>query len=102
MKGIIGTHMKYKGFIIPRSGYLSRLRRSDINAGAKARLAWMDYYRKTKNARLTCRHFGISPDTFYRWKRRYQPKNLKSLEDNPKLKRPKRLRTPMTPLSVVV
>lgn len=102
MKGIIGTHMKYKGFIIPRSGYLSRLRRSDINAGARVRLAWMDYYRKTKNARLTCRHFGISPDTFYRWKRRYRSRDLKSLENNPKLKRPRKLRTPTTPLSVVV
>lgn len=94
--------MKYKGFIIPRSGYLNRLKRSDINLRAKIRLDWMDYYHKTRNARLTCRHFGISPDTFYRWKRRYQPKNLKSLEDNPKLKRPKRLRTPTTPLAIVV
>ena len=26
-------------------------------------------------------HFGISPQTFYRWKRRYNPRHLESLED---------------------
>jgi transposase InsO family protein len=44
------------------------------------------------NARLTCRHFGISPDTFYRWKRRFSPHNLRSLEDRPS--RPRRRRQP--------
>lgn len=101
MKGIIGAHMRYKGFIIPRKGYISRLTRGDITSRARTRLAWMDYYRKTKNARLTCRHFGISPDTFYRWKKRYKPLNLKSLEDDPKTRRPKRRRTPTTPTEIV-
>jgi len=45
-----------------------------------------------RNARLTCRHFGISPDTFYRWKRRFNPHNLRSLEDRPS--RPRRRRQP--------
>lgn len=93
--------MRYKGFIIPRKRYISRLSQAEITAGAKKRLAWMDYYHKSGNARLTCRHFGISPDTFYRWRRRYQPKNLKSLEDNTKTRRPKRLRIPTTPVLVV-
>ena len=44
------------------------------------------------NARLTCRRFGISPDTFYRWKRRYDPHNLHSLEDKPH--RPRHVRQP--------
>ncbi len=29
----------------------------------------------------TCRHFGISRQTFYRWFRRYDPQNLASLEE---------------------
>jgi transposase len=33
-----------------------------------------------KNARLTCRHFGISPDSFYRWKKRFNSEFLSSLE----------------------
>ena len=28
------------------------------------------------NGRLTCRHFDIHPQTFYRWKRRYDPRRL--------------------------
>lgn len=101
MKGIIGTHMRYKGYIIPRRGYISRISRGDITSRAKVRLSWMDYYQKTRNARLTCRHFGISPDTFYKWQRRYKPLNLKSLEDDPRTRRPKRLRTPTTPTEIV-
>ena len=68
----------------------------------KQKREWFDYYEKhEKNARLTCRHFGISPDTFYRWKRRFDPNNLSSLEDNKKNRRPKNLREPTTPLRVV-
>lgn len=101
MRGKIGVPMRYKGFIVPRTGYISRLSRADVTRQAKIRLSWMDYYTKTKNARLTCRKFGISPDTFYRWKKRYKPLNLKSLEDDPKTRRPKTLRIPTTPTNVV-
>ena len=47
---------------------------------AKGRLAWMDYYRKCGNAAKTCRYFGISRETFYYWKRRYDPRCLETLE----------------------
>ena len=30
---------------------------------------------------MTCRYFGISRQTFYRWKRRYDPQALGTLED---------------------
>lgn len=93
--------MKYKGFIVPRSLYISRLHSGDISQKAKVKLSWMEYYQRVGNARLTCRHFGISPDTFYRWKRRYKPYFLKSLEDDPKTRRPKRLRTPTTEVRIV-
>jgi len=63
------------------------------NARARQRLKWFDYYNSPgHNARLTCRHFDISPQTFYRWKRRYNPKHLESLEEHSR--RPKRLRQP--------
>ncbi len=96
MKGTIGVPMRYKGFIVPRRRYISRVFHGDITKEATKRLAWMDFWKKTGNARLTCRHFGITPDTFYRWKARYKPKNLKSLEADPKTKRPHTVRTPMT------
>lgn len=93
--------MKYKGFIVPRGNKLSHLNKADITKEAQKRLSWMDYYQRTKNARLTCRHFGITPDTFYRWKRKYQKDNLKSLEDDRSSRRPNNLRHPETPVLVV-
>jgi len=41
----------------------------------------MDFYRKTQNVALTCRHFGISRQTFYRWQKRYEPLDLTTLEE---------------------
>jgi putative transposase len=53
-----------------------------LSKQARQRLKWFDYYNShNRNARLTCRYFGISPQTFYRWKRRYNPHHLESLED---------------------
>lgn len=93
--------MRYKGFIVPRGGKLSHISQSVISSEAHIRLSWMDYYFKTGNARLTCRHFGISPDTFYRWRKKYQRDCLKSLEDDRKSRRPNTLRHPQTPIEVV-
>lgn len=79
-----------------------RLRRciGDISHEASKRLKWFDYYERVgKNARKTCRHFGISPDTFYRWKRRYRPENLKTLEM--RSCRPKRVRQPTWTMETV-
>ena len=65
----------------------------ELSKGAGLRLQWMDYYKAhEENAALTCRHFGISRQTFYRWKRRYDPHHLASLEDHSH--RPKKLRRP--------
>jgi putative transposase len=62
-----------------------------LSKQARQRLKWFDYYNShNRNARLTCRYFGISPQTFYRWKRRYNPHHLESLED--RSCRPKNLR----------
>lgn len=61
-----------------------------LSRDAKRRLQWMDYYRNTQNATKTCHHFGIARETFYEWKRRYNPFHLGSLEE--KSRRPKRTR----------
>ncbi len=65
-----------------------------LSRDAKQRLRWMQHFRKYRNARLTCRHFGISPDTFYLWKKRFDSNNLFALEDNPKTRKPHQLRKP--------
>lgn len=61
-----------------------------LSPEAKKRLKWMDYYRKCGNATQVCRYFGIARQTFYQWKRRYNPHQLESLEE--KSRRPKRTR----------
>ena len=65
----------------------------DLSRAAKQHLAWLDYYRTHgRHAALTCRYFGISRQTFYRWKRRYDPHDLTTLE--PRSHRPRRVRQP--------
>jgi transposase-like protein len=39
------------------------------------------YYFNGRNAARTCRHFGISRQTFYRWKRRFDRHDLTTLEE---------------------
>lgn len=73
---------------------VSRLARTpELPKQARQRLKWIDYYLEHGgNGRLTCRHFDISPQTFYRWRGRYNPRELRSLED--RSRRPKHLRHP--------
>jgi transposase InsO family protein len=51
-----------------------------VSAEARARLAWMDAYRESGNAALVCRRFAIPLRTFWRWRKRYDPWDLASLE----------------------
>jgi transposase InsO family protein len=64
-----------------------------LSKEAKLRLSWFEFYEAHQNnGRLTCRHFGISPQTFYRWLKRYDPKHPKTLES--RSQRPHRVRQP--------
>ena len=84
--------MRIHGAILPGAG---RLRRAggDLSAEGRRRLGWIDWYHQHgENARKACRHFSISPDTFYRWLNRYNPRDLSALEGRPR--RPRRLRQP--------
>ncbi len=65
----------------------------ELSKKARQRMKWFDCYKsRDYNARLTCRHFDICPQTFYCWKRRYNPGHLESLED--RSHRPRHLRQP--------
>ena len=63
----------------PGSGQLARTG-VELSREARVRLHWMDFYHRCHNVARTCRHFGISRQTFYRWLRRYDPFDLTSLE----------------------
>ena len=61
---------------IPGYKYLASIPK--LSKKARQRLKWFEYYYShSQNARLTYRHFDISPQTFYRWKKRYDPKHLR-------------------------
>lgn len=74
-------------------GYKRLASLSKLSREARQRLKWFDYYNfHDQNARLACRYFGISPQTFYRWKARYDPEHIETLENLSH--RPKHVRQP--------
>jgi len=65
----------------------------ELSREAKQRLRMMTWYDDHgRNAALTCRHFGISRDTFYRWRRRFEEYGPGGLENASH--RPRRVRKP--------
>jgi transposase InsO family protein len=64
----------------PGSGRLAGIG-VELSRAARVRLSWMDFYRRCDNIAHTCRHFGISRQTFYRWQGRYDPYDLTTLEE---------------------
>ncbi len=75
---------------------------ASLSREARQRLRWMEFdLAHARNARLTCRHFGISAATFYRWWHRYRPGRLASLEDDRGTRRPRRVRPPQTAPALV-
>src|SRR5579863_5256387 len=64
-----------------------------LSRAAQTRLQWMlFYYFNGRNVQRTCRHFGISRQTFYRWKRRFDRHDLTTLEE--RSHRPRKVRRP--------
>jgi transposase InsO family protein len=85
------------GSLIPGSEYIrSLVRQGTISKEAQKRLRWFEYYRDCSDVSLTCRHFGISRPTFYRWKNRFDPYDLTTLEESSR--RPHRVRQSETPV----
>src|SRR6266436_3442904 len=67
-----------------------------VSRAAQGRLQWMlFYFFNGQNAARTCRRFGISRQTFYRWKRRFDRHDLSTLEGHSH--RPRRVRQPTWP-----
>lgn len=67
-----------------------------LSVAARERLAWMDEYRLCQNAALVCRKFGVSECTFWRWRKRYDPWDLISLESRSRKPRRSPKKTPIT------
>jgi transposase InsO family protein len=68
--------------LVPLYDMINYFRRTaNLSKQAKQRIKWFDYYDKCKNVSLTCRYFGISRKTFYKWQKKYDPSNLLTLEN---------------------
>ena len=81
--------MKIRSLVVHGASRLRRI--PELSREANARLCWFDFYQTHGgDASLTCRRFGISRQTFYRWKRRYEPHDLSTLEA--RSHRPRRVR----------
>ncbi|MGB9791295.1 MAG: helix-turn-helix domain-containing protein [Thermacetogeniaceae bacterium] len=75
---------------------LSRIK--DISKDAKIRLKFLEFGREHP-VTVTCRRFGISRSTYYRWKKRFNPNNLGNLEN--RSRRPKNVRKPAWSVELV-
>src|SRR3972149_5006754 len=83
--------MRVFGLNIPKA--VSSVRCLELSKEAKHRVRIREWYAAHgENASLTCRHFGISRDTFYRWRRRFEEFGPGGLEDGSQ--RPKNGRKP--------
>lgn len=91
--------MNIYGAILPGAVRLARLP-VRLSREARQRVRWFDYYAKTGNAALTCRHFGISRKTFHKWKKRYSPYLLPSLES--RSRKPRRFRQSKIPHETIL
>jgi len=77
---------------LPEARQLASLGRS-LSRAAQTRLQWMlFYFFNGRSVVRTCRHFGISRQTFYRWKRRFDRHDLTTLEE--RSHRPRKVRQP--------
>jgi putative transposase len=84
--------MQIRSGKVPKARQLARLG-AELSREAQLRLKWMSHYlRHGRNAAFTCRHYGISRQSFYRWWRRYDPHDLSTLEG--RSHRPRHLRQP--------
>jgi len=91
--------MNIYGAIIPGATSLARLS-VRLSKQARQRIRWCDYYHRCQNISRTCRYYGISRKTFYKWKRRYLKYHLPSLENNSR--RPKHSRKSKIPWEQVL
>lgn len=54
-----------------------------LSSGAKERLEWLIFYRTVgkRNAKATANYFSISAKTLHKWKKRFDPTKIYSLEE---------------------
>lgn len=89
---------------LPKSQDVRRLLRHqaelELSDDAVLKLKWFLYCSEHYyNVSLTCRHFGISRSTFLRWAHRFDPADIKTLEEQSR--RPMKMRTSETDIRTI-
>jgi putative transposase len=64
----------------------------DLSPRVRERLQALSLWRESRDVGLVMRTFGVSRATLYRWRRRFDPKDLRTLES--RSRRPRRVRRP--------
>ena len=59
----------------------NKLRSVKLSKAVKNRLKVIDYYLSRNSIYLTCRYFAICRSYFYKWYKRFNPRDLSSLEE---------------------
>ncbi|MBM4124927.1 MAG: transposase [Nitrospira sp.] len=77
----------------------SRLPLLELSSATRQRLQALEVWRLTGRWQEAARLFGLSRATLYRWRHRYHPQDLATLEA--RSRRPRRVRQPQTPPVVV-
>ena len=68
---------------LDKSQLLRKTGEDVLSPQAKLKLEWIIFYHTVGkgNALLTAKHFGINPKTLHKWKKRFNERNLTSLEE---------------------
>ena len=64
----------------------------ELSPEGRDRLRVLSLWRESGNAKLVCSTFGVSRATLYRWRKRFEPRNLTTLQE--RTRRPRRMRQP--------
>jgi len=75
-------HAYLQSFFNKHANWRKQVKLLKLSKTARQRLEWIIFYdtKGERNASLTARHFAIAPKTFYKWKNRFDEKNLRTLE----------------------
>lgn len=83
-----GSYKYFEGkFLeVDRWQLLRLLGKDKLTPEAQLKLEWIIFYYTVgkENARSTAKHYGINPKTLHKWKRRFDEKNLLTLEEQSK------------------
>jgi putative transposase len=93
--GTPGSVAWYENEVVPdRWSLLREIGKETLSSEAQLKLEWIIFYNTVgkENAVKTAKHFGINPKTLHKWKKRFNEKNLSSVEEHSRAPEKTRMR----------